>query len=552
MTARTVVFLFLLFGTVLSLDPQVFYGDIVPTVVVSGKPARALLVAVTSTATSIDIGLPILWLDLNARPALAWSHDDSSGFSTCSLPQSGYLICPSVPLPGSSVVNIYLNFVLTPVVFGNAILNTTLALLVKVSGTAVTLTVPGIPLSVAPVPDLVAVAGCVDYFPVTTNCPASGQTPLYLFGYGFGPSNGAVYVGSQRAASVVHVPLPNATDQYYLIARGYAQANPPNNLWQELPVVVTSYWGVNTTAGYFVSINLGPQVLGVSGCNIPTLAAKQVSSCSPDGLTPITVYGANFGPLRAASIRLLFGANSSGGGGFPCLQYSQPDTSTLVCTSYRVQGQNLPVRVVVNGEVSPQSDVRVSFAAGTAVSRVQGCQPNPSNWRATALCPSGGSTAITIVGVHLNQVTSVSAASSQGSCSSLIPDPQTPDNVLVCSGLTGTPGAQLSLRLALATGEVVVPPNVTVGFAVGCSTGCGTYGTCDLWSGSCSCDSSFATGFWQGPTCSECQPGYWGATCLRQCPSTLCGICNQHGECSDGVNGNGQCTCSQSSAAGFW
>jgi hypothetical protein len=42
--------------------------------------------------------------------------------------------------------------------------------------------------------------------------------------------------------------------------------------------------------------------------------------------------------------------------------------------------------------------------------------------------------------------------------------------------------------------------------------------------------------------CSSCQPGYYGPSCAA-CPSTAIGFCNGVGTCSDGMAGNGTCSC---------
>jgi hypothetical protein len=71
---------------------------------------------------------------------------------------------------------------------------------------------------------------------------------------------------------------------------------------------------------------------------------------------------------------------------------------------------------------------------------------------------------------------------------------------------------------------------------------CSNHGTCNdgvLGNGTCNCFSDVSSGFWTGYACTECQSGYYGATCTTPCG---CGI---HGSCNDGVAGNGFCVCSE-------
>lgn len=55
-------------------------------------------------------------------------------------------------------------------------------------------------------------------------------------------------------------------------------------------------------------------------------------------------------------------------------------------------------------------------------------------------------------------------------------------------------------------------------------------------------------GAWDGPSCTECKPNYLGKSCSGMCSGiTLEGKpCSGHGECDDGVEGTGQCSCYRS------
>ena len=75
---------------------------------------------------------------------------------------------------------------------------------------------------------------------------------------------------------------------------------------------------------------------------------------------------------------------------------------------------------------------------------------------------------------------------------------------------------------------------------------CAGHGTCDeglLGSGRCACARSVASGFWAGPDCGDCVPGYFGAGCAGRCPGPVGQPCHAHGVCGDGRVGDGRCRC---------
>eukprot|EP01065_Artemidia_motanka_P005365 TRINITY_DN1259_c15_g1_i1.p1 TRINITY_DN1259_c15_g1~~TRINITY_DN1259_c15_g1_i1.p1 ORF type:complete len:6161 (+),score=1442.86 TRINITY_DN1259_c15_g1_i1:2253-18485(+) len=81
---------------------------------------------------------------------------------------------------------------------------------------------------------------------------------------------------------------------------------------------------------------------------------------------------------------------------------------------------------------------------------------------------------------------------------------------------------------------------------------CSGHGECGLAFGICECASDVDVGFWTGDVCDACKPGYYGGLCSSECPGGACTPCNGHGECSDGVGGTGQCTCTKDVTLGFW
>eukprot|EP00755_Sulcionema_specki_P015350 Sspe_Gene.59133::Locus_32474_Transcript_1_1_Confidence_1.000_Length_7403::g.59133::m.59133 len=86
---------------------------------------------------------------------------------------------------------------------------------------------------------------------------------------------------------------------------------------------------------------------------------------------------------------------------------------------------------------------------------------------------------------------------------------------------------------------------------------CHGHGTCHegrYGNGSCACDFNATVGYWRHPTCENCHPGYYGVECLSKCPGAPTAVCGgpQYGKCSDGMDGNGTCTCTKDPTVGYW
>ena len=80
---------------------------------------------------------------------------------------------------------------------------------------------------------------------------------------------------------------------------------------------------------------------------------------------------------------------------------------------------------------------------------------------------------------------------------------------------------------------------------------CSGHGLCNPDTAVCLCQVERA-GSWGGNRCDECLPGFFGADCAAECPGGACNQCNGHGVCHDGVLGSGQCQCIRSAADGHW
>ena len=84
---------------------------------------------------------------------------------------------------------------------------------------------------------------------------------------------------------------------------------------------------------------------------------------------------------------------------------------------------------------------------------------------------------------------------------------------------------------------------------------CSGHGTCDAGrtgTGACACELSALTGYWGGAACEDCSPGYYAAGCMLRCPSLRGLVCGGHGTCDDGLAGNGRCLCNAGAATGSW
>ena len=77
---------------------------------------------------------------------------------------------------------------------------------------------------------------------------------------------------------------------------------------------------------------------------------------------------------------------------------------------------------------------------------------------------------------------------------------------------------------------------------------CAGHGLCDdglAGTGTCRCHSDDVLGHWDGATCTECQPAFFGPQCTHRCPTAapLPWPCAGHGVCDAGLNGTGACVC---------
>ena len=73
---------------------------------------------------------------------------------------------------------------------------------------------------------------------------------------------------------------------------------------------------------------------------------------------------------------------------------------------------------------------------------------------------------------------------------------------------------------------------------------CGGHGACNAVTAACECYQGPEAGYWAQPgNCTDCLMGYWGPQCQSTCPGGTCNICSGHGQCADGIAGDGACAC---------
>ena len=73
---------------------------------------------------------------------------------------------------------------------------------------------------------------------------------------------------------------------------------------------------------------------------------------------------------------------------------------------------------------------------------------------------------------------------------------------------------------------------------------CGGHWMCTSDTATCQCMADSVQGTWDVATnCSTCAPGYWGLRCAGQCHGGSCAPCSGHGVCNNGLYGDGTCAC---------
>eukprot|EP00754_Rhynchopus_humris_P043462 Rhum_TRINITY_DN3268_c0_g1::Rhum_TRINITY_DN3268_c0_g1_i1::g.10203::m.10203 len=71
------------------------------------------------------------------------------------------------------------------------------------------------------------------------------------------------------------------------------------------------------------------------------------------------------------------------------------------------------------------------------------------------------------------------------------------------------------------------------------------YGNGDCTAQGCICYASVEEGFWSGKYCNDCEPGYATSDCNVACSGSACNPCGGRGRCKDGVAGDGSCECGE-------
>lgn len=81
---------------------------------------------------------------------------------------------------------------------------------------------------------------------------------------------------------------------------------------------------------------------------------------------------------------------------------------------------------------------------------------------------------------------------------------------------------------------------------------CAPHGVCMEGQDTCACFQNSVDGHWKGTSCDDCVFGWAGPNCTIECEGGACEPCGNYGQCSQGVTGDGTCSCFADSSRGFF
>ena len=273
-----------------------------------------------------------------------------------------------------------------------------------------------------------------------------------------------------------------------------------------------------------------PSVQSVTGCQLDV--PPSTLQCPPD-VPALTITGAHFGSTGAA-VALVPTAGGPSGGCAAVRHADGAEAETLVCERARLPGEASETRWF---------DVRVTTQdAGTAtlpraLLSLALAYPTVSALAVTGpTCRQSTPTALTQcprTGTHFGLQGRFPLAGPPEvyvgplRCPVVLPVNAT---FLECRGLAGA-GEALPVSVAVA-GLRSHARGISLSFATQCG---------------------HKPGHWAGEGCADCESGYAGPACARDCPGSRPGrVCSGHGHCDDGLKGDGSCACSLDAATGYW
>ena len=327
-----------------------------------------------------------------------------------------------------------------------------------------------------------------------------------------------------RFGGAAHAQPQPVTTEYECVA-----GEPPREVRSEPEALASGLICLLHTLGPVV-LRPAVRIAAVSGCGLGL--PPSTLHCAPD-LPALTVRGGDFGPA-GADVAL---APAGGGPPQPCpvtRHIAGAVPQALVCERPALTPSPAPLwyDVMVVTQHGPAAVLRRALVTRgqLVLTALHPLGPPaaacvPAGPRALVRCPRAGA-AFGVTGQfllsHLPGAPTVSAGPFP--CPAVAAVNAT---YLECRGLVGD---GQGLALTVRQGGVTMQARATISFA----------GSCD-----------HRPGAWVGARCDHCAPGYGGRNCTLVCPGAPA-LCGGHGICSEGVRGTGTCACARGSAAGYW
>lgn len=294
-----------------------------------------------------------------------------------------------------------------------------------------------------------------------------------------------------------------------------------------------------------------PFIINVTSPRCTTQWDLSLTNCSTQGLTNVTVIGGNFG-RGEVGIRI---------GPYICDQtIHDPVEPARILYGVGCKGYGLNQTVYVFRPVEKiwgKWGQTYSFAEIPEIYSISGCPAN--YYPSTALCAIDGSDKVTVRGKNFGNfgarvyfyyyVPPGAIVRLEPAASNTTHFNDTTINV---TGIIGR-GSRFAVAVTSQWNETTIQQYVTLNFAysslINCPLAlngrmCNSKGNCNYDTGFCDCFNTDVLGRWTLSNCTQCQPNYFGASCIGYCPVDRDGyVCGNRGTCSSGVNGDGTCTC---------
>jgi len=294
-----------------------------------------------------------------------------------------------------------------------------------------------------------------------------------------------------------------------------------------------------------------PRIVSVQTSGCVTQPSGALTDCNTQGLHPLTLIGTGFGSAGAV-VRI---AGEACGTVFHDATTPEMKVIAFGCSGL---GSHQSLRLFRAGTPARYGEYphAVTFAVPPIIHAIAGCD---DYFPSTANCPRTGNATVTIHGenfgasgasVHFFYYFAPGPAPADRVTASSVVHMNSNGTKLVVTGFTAE-GERFAVGVQLAAGELRVSSQVTLSFqpvvVIPCqgTPQCSGHGLCDTAVGVCTCYQDATLGFWVGDVCGSCNAGYFGSTCVAECPGGAATPCNgaSQGTCDQGVTGSGVCTC---------